>query len=461
MLERSGAASAAGRARCRSRSPASSTTTARRSTRSPRPRRSSGALPLAAHGLSLGRAARRRARTRSTTAPPRSSSARSRETGETLGADGRAWRALFEPARRATSTRSSTRCSARVLHLPAAARSCSRASGSRRSSRRAALAEARFRGPRARALFAGLAAHAARPARARRRPRRSGSCSARRRTRSAGPSPRAARRRIADALAGLAPRARAASSRPAREVARSRSCRRRAPSLLDLTPRQVLRARGRPRCPRRYRARARRVPLRARARSRWTTRSPRPSRGARPECARAGTVHLGGTLEEIARGRGGGRRGASSPARPFVLVAQHTLFDPSRAPAGPAHRLGLLPRARTASAGDATAALEAQLERFAPGFRERRPRARGARARARSSATTRTSSAATWAAARTRSARPLFRPVARAVPVGDAAARPLPLLGLDAARRRRARHVRPRSRAAGCARCATVERGAR
>jgi phytoene dehydrogenase-like protein len=57
------------------------------------------------------------------------------------------------------------------------------------------------------------------------------------------------------------------------------------------------------------------------------------------------------------------------PARPFVLVAQHTLFDPTRAPPG-RHTAWAYAHVPHGHAGDALPALEAQLERFAPGFGE-------------------------------------------------------------------------------------------
>jgi phytoene dehydrogenase-like protein len=94
--------------------------------------------------------------------------------------------------------------------------------------------------------------------------------------------------------------------------------------------------------------------------------APIPWRAA--ECARAGTVHLGGTLEEIARAERDAAEGRL-PARPFVLVAQHTLFDPSRAPPG-RHTAWAYAHVPAGFAGDALGALEEQLERFAPGFRE-------------------------------------------------------------------------------------------
>lgn len=87
-----------------------------------------------------------------------------------------------------------------------------------------------------------------------------------------------------------------------------------------------------------------------------------------PECGLAGAVHLGGTLEEIAAGERAVAAGVL-PARPFVLLAQHTLFDPSRAPPG-LHTAWAYCHVPHGFAGDATSALEAQIERFAPGFRE-------------------------------------------------------------------------------------------
>lgn len=87
-----------------------------------------------------------------------------------------------------------------------------------------------------------------------------------------------------------------------------------------------------------------------------------------PECRRAGTVHLGGTLEEIAAGEKQVSRG-EHPERPFVLVAQQSLFDPSRAPLG-MHTLWAYCHVPSGSTEDMTARIEVQIERFAPGFRE-------------------------------------------------------------------------------------------
>jgi phytoene dehydrogenase-like protein len=84
---------------------------------------------------------------------------------------------------------------------------------------------------------------------------------------------------------------------------------------------------------------------------------------------RAGTVHLGGTLEEIAASERDAWQGRAS-ARPFVLLAQQSLFDPSRAPDG-RHTVWAYCHVPHGSTADMLAPIEAQIERFAPGFRDR------------------------------------------------------------------------------------------
>lgn len=84
---------------------------------------------------------------------------------------------------------------------------------------------------------------------------------------------------------------------------------------------------------------------------------------------RAGTVHVGGSYADIAVAEHEVQRGRM-PAQPFVLVGQQYLADPTRSQAGrhPVYTYAHVPAGWT---GDATAAIEAQIERFAPGFRER------------------------------------------------------------------------------------------
>jgi phytoene dehydrogenase-like protein len=86
-------------------------------------------------------------------------------------------------------------------------------------------------------------------------------------------------------------------------------------------------------------------------------------------CRRAGTVHCGGTLEEIAEAEAGLHRGRAAE-RPFVLVGQQHLADPSRSK-GDLHPLWAYAHVPHGYTGDATEAIVAQIERFAPGLRER------------------------------------------------------------------------------------------
>jgi phytoene dehydrogenase-like protein len=94
---------------------------------------------------------------------------------------------------------------------------------------------------------------------------------------------------------------------------------------------------------------------------------PIPWRAA--DCLRAGTVHLGGSFDEIAASERAVWGGAH-PDRPFVLVGQQSLFDDTRAPAGK-HTVWAYCHVPNGSTVDMTGAIEAQLERFAPGFRDR------------------------------------------------------------------------------------------
>jgi phytoene dehydrogenase-like protein len=98
----------------------------------------------------------------------------------------------------------------------------------------------------------------------------------------------------------------------------------------------------------------------------WALREPIPWRAK--ECSRAVTVHVGGTLEEIAASERAANEGLP-PERPFVLLAQPSLFDPTRAPAGK-HIAWTYCHVPNGWTGSALSQIEAQIERFAPGFRE-------------------------------------------------------------------------------------------
>jgi phytoene dehydrogenase-like protein len=137
--------------------------------------------------------------------------------------------------------------------------------------------------------------------------------------------------------------------------------------LCDLSPAPLLRLAG-DRFPDRYR--------RALERYRygmgsfkvdWALDGPIPWRNA--DCARAGTVHLGGTLDEIASSERDAWNGRLAD-RPFVLLAQPTLFDPSRAPGG-RHTVWSYCHVPHGSQADMLSRVERQIERFAPGFRDR------------------------------------------------------------------------------------------
>ncbi|OGX87095.1 phytoene desaturase family protein [Hymenobacter glacialis] len=99
----------------------------------------------------------------------------------------------------------------------------------------------------------------------------------------------------------------------------------------------------------------------------WALAAPIPF--TNPDCRRAGTVHLGNTLEEIAAAEQQTWDG-QHPERPFVLLAQQSLFDATRAPAGQ-HTAWAYCHVPHGSQRDMTAAIEQQVERYAPGFRER------------------------------------------------------------------------------------------
>ncbi len=87
------------------------------------------------------------------------------------------------------------------------------------------------------------------------------------------------------------------------------------------------------------------------------------------DCARTATVHLGGTLEEVAKSERA-MVSAAPAQRPFVLVAQHSLFDDSRAPDGK-QTVWAYCHVPHGSDVDMSERIERQIERFAPGFRDR------------------------------------------------------------------------------------------
>ena len=137
--------------------------------------------------------------------------------------------------------------------------------------------------------------------------------------------------------------------------------------LCDLSPRPLLRLAGH-RFPERFRRKLRQYRYGMGVfKVDWALDAPIPWQDE--AIARAGTVHVGGTLEEIAASERDAWEGRVT-ARPFVLLAQHTLFDPTRAPTGKHTAWGYC-HVPHRSAADMLPRIEAQIERFAPGFRDR------------------------------------------------------------------------------------------
>jgi phytoene dehydrogenase-like protein len=227
------------------------------------------------------------------------------------------------------------------------------------------LAERLFAGERARALFAGMSSHSLLPLE--QPPSAAFGLVLGVLGHAVGwPVPRGGSQRIADALASYlralggeivtgAPIRSLADLPPARAI------------LCDVAPRQLLRIAG-DRLPPGYQrqlARYRYGP--GACKVDFALDGPIPWRAT--ACARAGTVHLGGMLPEIAAAERAVWNG-EHPERPYVLVAQQSLFDPTRAPAGK-HTAWAYCHVPNGSTFDMTERITAQIERFAPGFRDR------------------------------------------------------------------------------------------
>jgi phytoene dehydrogenase-like protein len=171
--------------------------------------------------------------------------------------------------------------------------------------------------------------------------------------------------RITDAMAG-AVRAAGGSIETGRWVRSLAELPSGAAVLLDTSPRALAELAG-DRLPARYRAALRRyrygpgvckVDFALSGPVPWTNE----------DCRRAGTLHLGGTFEEIAAAEAEVAAGKHSE-NPYVLVTQPGVADQSRAPAGQ-HTLWTYTHVPSGSDVDMTARIEAQIERFAPGFRD-------------------------------------------------------------------------------------------
>ncbi len=226
------------------------------------------------------------------------------------------------------------------------------------------LANATFRGEGARSLFAGMGAHSMRPLD--RSPTAAFALVLLALGHAAGwPVARGGSQAIAEAMAAHL-RSLGGEIRTGDEVRSIADLPRSRAVLFDVTPRQLLAICGE-QLPRRYRA--------ALGRYRYgpgvfkvdyALSAPVP--WLAEECRRAGTVHVGGALAEMAAAEATVARGGH-PQKPYVLVAQQSLVDPGRAPAG-CHTLWAYCHVPNGSAVDMTDPIEAQIERFAPGFRD-------------------------------------------------------------------------------------------
>jgi phytoene dehydrogenase-like protein len=226
------------------------------------------------------------------------------------------------------------------------------------------LARSAFKNAKTRAVFAGMAAHAVLPLD--RLPTAAFGIIFSISTHAFGwPFPRGGSQKIADALASYlrslggeivtGTKIEALEQLPASRVV-----------LCDVTPRQLLSIAG-SRLPAAFRQLLERYRYGPGAcKVDWALDGPIPWQA--PACRSAGTVHLGATLEEIEASERAPWRGETSE-RPFVLLAQPTLFDSTRAPAG-THVAWAYCHVPNGSNVDVSDRIESQIERFAPGFRQ-------------------------------------------------------------------------------------------
>jgi phytoene dehydrogenase-like protein len=227
------------------------------------------------------------------------------------------------------------------------------------------LVERCFAGAHAQGFFAGLAAHAIMPLE--RRPSAAFGLMLGLLGHAVGwPLPRRGSQQLAQALAAYlhALGGEIATATPVASVDELPSAR---AVLLDVTPRQLLQLAGH-RLPAGYRRQLQRYRYGAAAfKLDWALDDAIPWQAV--ACRRAATVHLGATLAEIAASERAACTGQHAEA-PYVLVAQQSLYDPTRAPMGK-HTAWAYCHVPHGSTMDMTTRIEQQIERFAPGFRER------------------------------------------------------------------------------------------
>jgi phytoene dehydrogenase-like protein len=283
------------------------------------------------------------------------------ETATGLEADGAAYRSLVEPLVRSWPQLEGALLGP-LLRVPRHPLALGRFA--LRGLRSARSLASGFDGESARALLAGLAAHSLRPLEA---PGSAGFGLVLAVTgHSVGwPIPRGGAQRIADALTSYL-RSLGGEIATGVPVASLEELRDTPLVLCDVSPRGLLRLAG-DRLPPGYRRALERYRFGPGAfKLDWALSAPIPWRS--PDCARAATVHLGGTLAEIAESERAPWNGRHA-ARPFVLLAQPSLFDDTRAPDG-THTAWAYCHVPNGSREDLTERVELQIERFAPGFRE-------------------------------------------------------------------------------------------
>ncbi len=227
----------------------------------------------------------------------------------------------------------------------------------------ASAARLLFRTPRARAVFAGLAAHSILPL------EKLGSAAfgwvmAITAHAVGWPIPRGGSQQIANALASYF-ESLGGRIRPMTEIRSLDEVNGDSIILCDISPRQLLRMAA-SRLPASFSKKLERYRYGPGVfKVDWALNAPIPWRSS--DCLRSATVHLGGTLEEIAASeRAAWNREIHE--RPFVLLTQPSLFDPTRAPAGK-HTAWAYCHVPNGSTEDMTGRIESQVERFAPGFR--------------------------------------------------------------------------------------------
>ncbi|MGH9355855.1 MAG: phytoene desaturase family protein [Terriglobia bacterium] len=226
------------------------------------------------------------------------------------------------------------------------------------------LAKSIFRGQRAQALFAGLAAHSTLPLE--RRPSAAFALLLGTAAHAVGwPIARGGSARIAEALIGYL-RSMGGEVRTGKRVNSVDELAGAEIIVCDVTPRELLSIAGH-RFSEGYRQALERYQYGPGVfKVDWALDGPIP--WTAKECRSAGTIHLGGTREEIARSERMAWSGETD-SKPFVLLAQPSLFDPSRAPAGK-HTAWAYCHVPNGSTMSMLEAIENQVERFAPGFRK-------------------------------------------------------------------------------------------